>query len=154
MINIFLSILITGFSVYWALTSFQSPRVLRHLFLPNSSSSSPSSSEPVRVLLSFFSALGVGVAEVLIYALYLRQAREARFREKRLKERKEFVGEVGVRVGVDDSAKMKNISGPGVGDGNGNWEKDQEHIWGRGMNGGIRRRVREKWERKENERSS
>jgi hypothetical protein len=28
---------------------------------------------------------------------------------------------------------------------------DQEEIWGKGINGGVRRRVREKWEKEKDE---
>lgn len=144
-LNIFLSVLITGFAVYWALT-FQMPDILVSKVSSTWRSSRQGSrgggggaSEAVRVLVSIFAALGVGVAEVLIYAIYLGKIEQARGKEGRLRERKEVIGreEVGGRdqaipVGAEDDDDD---------------EKDEKDvIWGRGPNGGLRRRVREKWE--------
>ncbi|RHZ68299.1 TMEM199/VMA12 family protein [Aspergillus thermomutatus] len=148
-LNIFLSVLITGFSVYWALTSFHTPDILVNSVSslwrgqPPSKASvtrvSGGASEPVRVLVSLFAALMVGVAEVLIYAIYLQKIDKARARERRIRERKEVVesDEVGGRTGKKDEEEIQRIDG------------EQETIWGRGANGGVRRRVREKWEEKE-----
>lgn len=96
-------------------------------------------SEPVRVLLSLFVALLVGLAEVIIYAIYLGKAEDARVKEKRMRERKEVVGSE--RVG--GRAEEAEADGQQV-DGD-------EKIWGRGANGGLRRRVRERWEGQEKE---
>lgn len=61
-------------------------------------------------------------------------------RERNLSERKELVGEV--RAECDNSVNL-----PGGGDA---VREKEEIIWGRGVNGGVRRRVRERWDRKEN----
>jgi heme exporter protein D len=146
-LNIFLSVLITGFSVYWALTSFHTPDILVSSVSslwrgqppsePSANRVSRGASEPVRVLVSLFAALMVGVAEVLIYAIYLQKVDQARARERRIKERKEVVESdvVGGRAGKTDKEGIQKIDG------------EQETIWGRGANGGVRRRVREKWEK-------
>lgn len=157
-VNIFLSVLLTGFSAYWALTNFQTPAFLT--FSSSSSSSSSSSvstgrastgvgaaSEPVRVLLSLFAALLVGVAEVVVYAAYLRKVREARARERKIKERKVVIGPVPDPDPRDDGSRGR--------DGGGEKETritEKEEIWGRGVNGGVRRRVRERWDREERKR--
>lgn len=98
-------------------------------------------SEPVRVLLSLFVALLVGLAEVIIYAIYLGKAEDARVKEKRMRERREVVGSEWVG-GRSEEAEA---------DGQQMVDKDEEKIWGRGANGGLRRRVREKWEEQEKE---
>ncbi|KAL4763867.1 TMEM199/VMA12 family protein [Aspergillus foveolatus] len=141
-LNIFLSVIITGFSVYWALTSFATPEILvsriSSTWSPGQGSGGLGASEPVRVLLSLFAALGVGVAEVLIYAIYLGKIEVAREKEGRRKEKKVVIGseEVGSRGGGQRSTeKTVKLNG-----------EDKEVIWGRGPNGGLRRRVREKWE--------
>jgi hypothetical protein len=91
----------------------------------------------VRVFISLAAAVLVGVAEVVIYAAYLRKVRIAREKEGRIVERKK----VGAAVGeVEKTQKL---------DGNRDGEGEKEEIWGRGINGGVRRRVREKWEEKE-----
>ncbi|EAU33449.1 predicted protein [Aspergillus terreus NIH2624] len=145
-LNIFLSVLITGFSVYWALTSFPTPEQLTTAVaslwgggraVNRPSSSRAGTSEAVRVLLSLFAALGVGVAEVLIYAIYWHKAGEARKRERKMRERKEVVGSE-VLSGrpdhrIQDGGEVAAAA-------------EKEEIWGRGANGGLRRRVRERWE--------
>lgn len=95
-------------------------------------------SEPVRVLLALFAALAVAVAESFLYAAYLGKVERARVKERRMKERKVVVG----RVETDST------DGDAVGvDG----DQSREEIWGRGANGGVRRRVREKWQRERQE---
>ncbi|KAJ5808492.1 hypothetical protein N7474_009761 [Penicillium riverlandense] len=153
-INIFLSVLITGFSVYWALSKFASADVLATGFaswmgLQSEQHQQPSelkvqrygASEPVRVLLSIFAALAVAVAEAFLYAAYLGKIQRARERERGLKERKVFVGAVGVDADTDNN----DVKGGGV-DVSSSCKEEVE-IWGRGENGGVRRRVREKWQR-------
>ena len=104
-------------------------------------------SEPVRVLFSLGIAILVGLAEVLIYAIYIGKAEHARSRERRLRERKVVVEseQVGGGEGRADTAtpddKMQKVDSAGGG--------QEEKIWGRGANGGIRRRVRERWEDQE-----
>lgn len=152
-LNIFLSVLITGFSVYWALT-FQMPDILVSKISSTWRSSRQVSrgggggggaSDAVRVLVSIFAALGVGVAEVLIYAIYLGKIEQARGKEGRLRERKEVIGQE--EVGGRDSREERDQALPlPVGTEGGDDEKDKDVIWGRGPNGGLRRRVREKWE--------
>ncbi|KAL4799772.1 endoplasmic reticulum-based factor for assembly of V-ATPase-domain-containing protein [Aspergillus venezuelensis] len=161
-LNIFLSVLITGFAVYWALSSFSTPEFLTSGVVRSWSSFSSSSaaieaagrgrgtvlggglgvSEPVRVLLSLFAAIGVGVVEVAIYAIYLGKIEDARGREKKIKEKKIIVGPV---AGGDGDKCVVKI------DENKETDKEKEVIWGRGPNGGLRRRVREKWEENLNE---
>ncbi|EYE98159.1 TMEM199/VMA12 family protein [Aspergillus ruber CBS 135680] len=138
-LNIFLSVLLTGFSTYWALSKFSTPDILTSTVASAwRGRDVRGASEPVRVLLSLFVALLVGLAEVIIYAIYLGKAEDARVKEKRIRERKEFVG--GERVG--GRAEEAETDGQQV-------DGDEEKIWGRGANGGLRRRVREKWEEQE-----
>lgn len=93
----------------------------------------------------------VGVAEVSVYAAYLRKVGDSRRRERERrmgrKERKVVVGreEVGRGArggGRKGSGDVKEKEGE---DGNGDVEEIE--IWGRGVNGGVRRRVRERWEK-------
>lgn len=133
-LNIFLSVLLTGFSVYWALTSFQTSDI-RVPFISRAKNG-PGMSEPVRVLVSLLSAAVVGIAESVIYAVYLDKISRARAKEGRVQERKVVVGREVIggrdnRGGDDDGVKMK----------------EGEEIWGRGVNGGVRRRARERWEK-------
>jgi hypothetical protein len=86
------------------------------------------------VFISLAAAVVVGVAEVVIYAAYLRKVKIAREKEGRIVERKK----VGYAVDKETGDMAKGIE---VG--------EKEEIWGRGVNGGVRRRVREKWEEKE-----
>lgn len=130
-LNMFLSVLLTGFSVYWALTMFRTSDI-RVPFISGAKNGA-GMSEPVRVLVSLLSAAVVGIAESVIYAVYLDKISRARAKEGRVKERKVVVGRdaVGGRDdrGGDHDEKMK----------------EGEEIWGRGVNGGVRRRVRERW---------
>lgn len=157
-LNIFLSVLLTGFSVYWALSKFATPDLLTAIVAGLwQSNQHPLNirgvSEPVRVLLSLAVALIVGVAEVVIYAIYLGKVEQARTRETKLKERKmvvdsDQVGGGEQQVGDKDTDEQKDSSAPvDVSSG----RQEEEKIWGRGANGGIRRRVREKWEEQERE---
>ncbi|KAJ5693052.1 hypothetical protein N7462_002475 [Penicillium macrosclerotiorum] len=141
-VNIFLSVLITGFSVYWALTKFTMPAILAVRFAAwtgprGDAAPSGGASDAVRVLVSLFAALTVAVAESFLYFAYLGKVERARGKERRVKERKEFVGVV---EGVDTWEEVRVDER----------EEIKEEIWGKGVNGGVRRRVREKWE-KENE---
>ncbi|KAL4926838.1 TMEM199/VMA12 family protein [Aspergillus undulatus] len=157
-LNIFLSVLITGFSVYWALTSFRTPEVLvslvSNMWTSSSSGRNQSgnssggggigASEPVRVLLSLLAALGVGVAEVAMYAIYLGKIESAREKERKVKERKEVMSRAevgGVGGGAVTETRIREQEAG----------EEKEVIWGRGPNGGLRRRVREKWEEGEKE---
>lgn len=150
--------LLTGFSVYWALTKFATPELLTSTVARVwHSNQHPVNirgvSEPVRVLLSFAVALIVGVAEVVIYAIYLGKVEQARARETKLKERKTVVDSEQVGGGEqagseEQQGDAKDTSGPVDVSGG---RQEEEKIWGRGANGGIRRRVREKWEEQERE---
>ncbi|KNG81125.1 hypothetical protein ANOM_010182, partial [Aspergillus nomiae NRRL 13137] len=85
-LNIFLSVVITGFSVYWALASFSTPELLTEAVSSVWDQSRASRrgggvSEAVKVLVSFGAAVAVGVAEVAIYAIYLGKVERARKKE-------------------------------------------------------------------------
>ncbi|KAF5857966.1 hypothetical protein ETB97_005033 [Aspergillus alliaceus] len=141
-LNIFLSVVITGFSVYWALASFATPEVLteRVSSVWNGRSTGGGGdgvSEAVKVLVAFGAAAGVGVAEVAIYAIYLGKVDRARRKERGVKERKVVVGEV---LGAQKEEVKE------VGNNVTRTDGEKEEIWGRGPNGGLRRRVRERWE--------
>ncbi|BCR85415.1 TMEM199/VMA12 family protein [Aspergillus chevalieri] len=142
-LNIFLSVLLTGFSTYWALSKFSTPDILTSTVAGAwRGKDMRGASEPVRVLLSLFVALLVGLAEVLIYAIYLGKSEDARVKEKKMRERKKVVGseQVGGRSEeTETDEQVHKVDG------------DEEKIWGRGANGGIRRRVRERWEEQEKE---
>ncbi|KAJ5601761.1 hypothetical protein N7510_011295 [Penicillium lagena] len=160
-VNIFLSVLITGFSVYWALSKFASADVLATVFaswmgLQSEQHQQQSSelklqrygaSEPVRVLVSIFAALAVAVAEAFLYAAYLGKIQRARARERGMKERKVFVGAVGADADTDNNDVNRGGGGGGGGEVSPSCKKEEVEIWGRGENGGVRRRVREKWQR-------
>ena len=95
----------------------------------------------LRVLVALGVAAVVGVAEVVVYAAYLRQIAEAREKEGRKKERKVVIGEVRFdkepEFKKDEEAESLKANGL----------HSQEEIWGRGPNGGVRRRVRENWDK-------
>ncbi|KAG0159506.1 hypothetical protein PDIDSM_7028 [Penicillium digitatum] len=88
--SVFISVLVTGFSVYAALTRFPTPQVL--------------SSEAVKVLLGLFAALSVAVAESFLYWTYLGKVDRARVKERGLRERKVVIGAIGEEdKGVEES---------------------------------------------------
>lgn len=87
--------------------------------------------EPVRVFLSLGAAGLVAIAEVVIYAVYLGKIADARVREGRVRERKVVI-EREVLGRMDDGDV---------------YDVREEEIWGKGANGGVRRRVRERWDR-------
>ncbi|KAI1909157.1 hypothetical protein LOZ39_004507 [Ophidiomyces ophidiicola] len=144
-LNIFVSVLFTGFATYWALTNFRTPHffITMLTFTKNNinlthARNYPGSvySQPSRVFISLLAALSVGVAEVVVYAAYLRKVDRAKRKEKSMVERKIVVGEVGAALLKKDiDAEHVEIVG-GV---------EKEQIWGKGVNGGARRRIREKW---------
>ncbi|KIW54058.1 hypothetical protein PV05_06449 [Exophiala xenobiotica] len=88
----------------------------------------------LRVLVSLSTGILVGVAEVTVYAGYLRKVKLSREKERTKRETKEYIGEyTGEPVRpIDHMASV-----------------EKEEIWGRGVNGGMRRRVREKWEKEQ-----
>ncbi|KAJ5235307.1 uncharacterized protein N7469_004475 [Penicillium citrinum] len=144
-LNIFLSVIITGFSVYWALTKFTMPQILSTIFSRwtgprvDDEYQAAGISDAVRVLLSIFAALSVAVAESFLYVFYIGKIERAKVKERKFKERKVFVEEVGDGDGEEKDDAV-NID-------------EKEKIWGKGVNGGVRRRAREKWE-KENDANS
>jgi len=77
----------------------------------------------------------VGVAEVTVYASYLRKVNMSKEKERATREKKVFIGEY-----CEDGSGLQEVTGPAV-------SVEKEEIWGRGVNGGMRRRVREKWEK-------
>ena len=89
--------------------------------------------------MSLATGLVVGVAEVVVYSGYLRKVKLAREKERGRKERNEVLQSEVVGGG---GVPMGGIEGDGE-------VEEKEEIWGRGPNGGMRRRVREKWERRE-----
>ena len=92
-----------------------------------------------RVLVSMAVGIVVAVAEVGLFVIYGGRVEGARRKERSIKERKRMVGE-----------KNGGGSGQAVGPRTGMEERvdvETEEIWSKGVNGGMRRRVREKWER-------
>ncbi|KAI5283694.1 hypothetical protein KEM54_001925 [Ascosphaera aggregata] len=140
-VNILVSVIFTGFAVYWAITNFRVPGHLL-LFLSNRPTEAnypgARSTQPARVFISLFAAIVVGIAEVVVYASYLRKINAAKLKEKNLVEKKHVMH----AVVISSSAKAKRVDDT-------EGEKTEE-IWGRGSHGGIRRRIRERWQR-ENE---
>ncbi|EED20208.1 conserved hypothetical protein [Talaromyces stipitatus ATCC 10500] len=132
-INIFMSVLLCGFATFWALKNFQTPSFLSWILLSSPSgkktTSTAASKDPVFVLVSMFVGILVGVAETVVYAAYLRKVKYAKETEKRIKETKEVVSSE-----VLDESKHDDHG------------KEEVKIWGKGVNGGVRRRVRERWE--------
>lgn len=94
----------------------------------------------VRVLVSLFVAIVVGVAEVVVYSGYLRKVKESKEKERRVRERKVVIGREVIGGGKKEGEVVdeREMDGDDV---------ETEEIWGRGVNGGMRRRVREKWEK-------
>jgi hypothetical protein len=90
----------------------------------------------LRVLLSLGVAILVGVAEVVVYAGYLRKVKESKLKERRKGDMREVVS-----LSAEDEKAIVHARTTGTA------EKDA--IWGRGVNGGMRRRVRQKWEKEQ-----
>ncbi|EXJ94584.1 hypothetical protein A1O1_02980 [Capronia coronata CBS 617.96] len=86
----------------------------------------------LRVLVSLSTGMVVGVAEVTVYAGYLRKVRLSKEKERAKREKKQFIGEY-----RGEAIPESVLSVPA----------EKEEIWGRGANGGMRRRVRDKWEK-------
>ncbi|KAH0845703.1 hypothetical protein FOPE_12481 [Fonsecaea pedrosoi] len=97
----------------------------------------------LRVLLSLATGVVVGVAEVGVYAAYLRKVKMSRDKERRKKERKVVLGEyTGTETGgiaLDAKGTPVSVDATAI--------MEKEEIWGKGINGGMRRRVREKWQK-------
>ncbi|KAL1986400.1 hypothetical protein VTN96DRAFT_6479 [Rasamsonia emersonii] len=139
-LNIFLSVLLCGFSTFWALSNFQTPSFLSFARAKPVTGTAAQAVEPAFVLISIFAGLLVGVAEVVVYAAYLRKVRQARKKEKATMERKVVVGSVG-----DDGSEERKKAEKRTETDDGGSVGEKEEIWGRGVNGGVRRRVRERW---------
>jgi hypothetical protein len=93
----------------------------------------------LRVLVALGVGVVVAVAEVAVYSAYLMKKADARDKENKKKEHKVTIGEVKLDSkpeGVVDPEEIRKT-------------EDREEIWGRGLNGGMRRRVREKWEKEQ-----
>jgi hypothetical protein len=140
-INIFMSVILCGFATFWALKNFQTPSFLSWILVSSSSSGTrgdytgggaTTSKDPVFVLISMFVGVLVGVAETVVYAAYVRKVKDAKDAERKVKERKEVVSSV--EVGGENDESRRDVDG------------EEEVIWGKGVNGGVRRRVRERWE--------
>ncbi|OAP65315.1 hypothetical protein AYL99_01287 [Fonsecaea erecta] len=98
----------------------------------------------LRVLLSLATGVVVGVAEVGVYAAYLRKVKMSRDKERRKKERKVVLGEytgteTGGSLALDAKGTPVSVDVHAI--------MEKEEIWGKGINGGMRRRVREKWQK-------
>jgi len=93
----------------------------------------------LRVLTALAVGIVVGVAEVVVYTAYLRKKAEEREKEGRKKERKVLIGEVMPAIESLGDVELQNLGKT----------EDKEEIWGRGINGGMRRRVRENWQKEQ-----
>ena len=93
----------------------------------------------LRVLTALGVGLVVGVAEVVVYSAHLRKKAEARDKEGRKRERKIMIGEVKFESEPQGAVDLRDFGKA----------EEKEEIWGRGLNGGMRRRVREKWEKEQ-----
>ena len=91
------------------------------------------SNDAIRVLVSMLVAIVVGVAEVVVYAGYLRNVKRNKAKDRAKMERKVVLGEY---KGEGDEQPLMVV-------------EEKEEIWGRGKHGGMRRRVREKWEKEQ-----
>ncbi|KAI5295654.1 hypothetical protein KEM52_000669 [Ascosphaera acerosa] len=138
-VNILVSVIFTGFAIYWAISNFRMPARMLSFLTPSNPSlehealyPGARNTLPARVFISLFAAIAVGVAEVVIYASYLRKIKAAKARERKLVERKTIRRTVEI-VGFKEP---DNIAGGLKG-------SSAEEIWGRGAHGGVRRRVRE-----------
>lgn len=150
-INIFMSVLLCGFATFWALKNFQTPSFFGWVLLSHSSSTtaatttaiptrnSTAAKDPVFVLISIFVGILVGVAETVVYAAYLRKVKQAKAAERNIRERKEVVASSVL-------SKKTNLEGHHHDDDEVVGAKEEVKIWGKGANGGVRRRVRERWE--------
>ncbi|KAJ9611230.1 hypothetical protein H2200_004413 [Cladophialophora chaetospira] len=100
------------------------------------------SNDGVRVLLSLGTGIVVGVAEVVVYMAYLRKVGTSKQKERSRVEKKVVIGEYkGEQEITDAQGRPVSIDAATA--------MEKEEIWGRGINGGMRRRVREKWEREQ-----
>ncbi|KAI5305180.1 hypothetical protein KEM56_005080 [Ascosphaera pollenicola] len=138
-INILVSVIFTGFAVYWAISNFRVPGPLLSFLSPTSAAATypgAHSTQPARVFISLFAGIVVGIAEVVVYASYLRKVKAAKLKEKSLVEKKTVVREFEITSSTQkdgDAAIVKT--------------EVAEEIWGRGVHGGVRRRIRERWQR-------
>ncbi|KAJ4509186.1 hypothetical protein HRR78_006088 [Exophiala dermatitidis] len=94
----------------------------------------------LRVLVSLFSGIIVGVSEVTVYAGYLRKVRLSKHKERAKREKKVFIGEY--RGGEEKDSNSESLLPSSA-------AAEKEEIWGRGVNGGMRRRLRDKWKKEQ-----
>ncbi|KAL2441608.1 hypothetical protein ABEF95_015822 [Exophiala dermatitidis] len=94
----------------------------------------------LRVLVSLFSGIIVGVSEVTVYAGYLRKVRLSKHKERAKREKKVFIGEY--RGGEEEDSNSESLLPSSA-------AAEKEEIWGRGVNGGMRRRLRDKWKKEQ-----
>lgn len=135
-VNVLITILFTGFATYWALSNFRIPYYFTFsTSRPGDNYPGSISSQPFRVFLSMFLAAVVGVAEVVVYAAYWRKAGAAKEKEKKVVEKKVVIGEY--KGELDRPAGDTSVS---VGT-----MEEKVEIWGKGVNGGARRRLIERW---------
>lgn len=106
-------------------------------------------SDGVRVLCALATGVVVGVAEVTVYAAYLRKVADARRKERRKKEVKTVLGEFHENNGIDAWGVSREKDAIGENKKQTPEVEKSEQVWGRGVHGGIRRRVREQWEREQ-----
>ena len=100
------------------------------------------SNDGVRVLLSLATGIVVGIAEVGVYMAYLRKVDASKLKEKSKREKKIVIGEYkGEQELTDAQGRLVSVDAA--------TRMEKEEIWGRGINGGMRRRVREKWEKEQ-----
>lgn len=138
-INILVSVIFTGFAVYWAISNFRVPGRLLSFLSPRSAATTypgAHSTQPARVFVSLFSGIVVGIAEVVVYASYLRKVQAAKLKERNLKEKKVVVQEFEITSSTQNDSTVTIAK-----------TEAAEEIWGRGAHGGARRRVRERWQR-------
>lgn len=82
-----------------------------------------------------FLAMVVGVAEVVVYAAYWRKAEAAKEKERKVVEKKVVIGEYIGGIYGDDDGMAIPVGTTG----------EKVEIWGKGVNGGARRRLKERW---------
>lgn len=94
-------------------------------------------SDGLRVLVSMGTGVVVGCAEVGVYAIFLRKKRLGKEKEA-LKKEKQFL------LNSEEISALRSSESVA-----GSTKIEKEEIWGRGKHGGMRRRVREKWEKEQ-----
>lgn len=93
-----------------------------------------------RILLALLAAIVVAVAETTLYGIYLDKVAKAKTKERARREVKRVIDDV-----VDIDGRGRGVGGEK--EGHREEREGGEEIWGRGVNGGMRRRVRERWKK-------